>query len=112
MIYVYLLESVNLRQHHYVGVTHDLKQRLSDHNEGKSPHTRKFKPWHLVAYVGFADEQTAYAFEKYLKSGSGKAFLKKRFLRTKPPESGRYDPLSRPRHLTAAGFWRCFRPTP
>jgi predicted GIY-YIG superfamily endonuclease len=88
MIYVYLLESVHLRQQHYVGVTHDLKQRLRDHNEGKSPNTRKFKPWHLVAYIGFADEPTAYAFEKYLKSGSGKAFLRKRFLRTKPPESG------------------------
>jgi putative endonuclease len=45
-------------------------------------HTRKFKPWDLVAYIGFADEPTAHAFEKYLKSGSGKAFLKKRLLRT------------------------------
>ena len=69
------------RQQHYVGFTHDLKQRLTDHNEGKSPQTRKFKPWHLVAYIGFADTLTAHAFEKYLKSGSGKAFLRKRFLR-------------------------------
>jgi predicted GIY-YIG superfamily endonuclease len=64
-----------------VGVTHDLKQRLADHSEGKSPHTRKFKPWQLVAYTGFADELTAQAFEKYLKSGSGKTFLKRHFLR-------------------------------
>jgi predicted GIY-YIG superfamily endonuclease len=80
MNYVYVIESVHSRQQHYTGITSNLKQRLVDHNEGKSPHTRKFKPWNLVAYVGFADELTAHAFEKYLKSGSGKAFLKKRFL--------------------------------
>ena len=81
MTYVYLIERTVQRQQHYVGVTPDLKQRLANHNEGKSPHTRKFKPWHLVAYFGFADEHTAHAFEKYLKTGSGKAFLRKRFLR-------------------------------
>lgn len=81
MIYVYLIESVHQRQKHYVGITHDLKQRLADHNEGKSPHTGKFKPWHLVAYTAFADEPTALAFEKYLKSGSGKTFLKRHYLR-------------------------------
>ncbi|MBI2814797.1 MAG: GIY-YIG nuclease family protein [Opitutae bacterium] len=81
MIYVYVIESVHQRQQHYAGITHDLKQRLKDHNEGKSPHTRKFKPRHLVAYAGFADEQTANAFEKHLKSGSGKPFLKRHFFR-------------------------------
>lgn len=80
MTYVYLIESVHSRPQHYVGITKDLKQRVADHNEGKSSHTSKFKPWNLVMYLGFADEQTALAFEKYLKSGSGKAFLKKRFL--------------------------------
>ncbi len=61
-------------------MTRDLRQRLSDHNAGKSPHTRKFKPWALVAYIGFADGPTAAAFEQYLKSGSGKTFLKRQFL--------------------------------
>jgi predicted GIY-YIG superfamily endonuclease len=81
MTYVYLIESVHQRTQHYVGLTHDLKQRLADHKEGRSPHTRKFKPWRLVAYTAFADEQTAQAFEKYLKSGSGKTFLKRHYLR-------------------------------
>ena len=83
MTYVYLIERIHSRQQHYVGITKDLKQRLTDHNEGKSPHTSKFKPWNLVMYLGFADGQTALAFEKDLKSGSGKAFLKKRFLRNR-----------------------------
>lgn len=81
MVYVYLSESVHQRQQHYVGMTHDLKQRLIEHHEGKSPHIRKFKPWRLVTYNGFADESTAANFEKYLKSGSEKTFLKRHFLR-------------------------------
>lgn len=81
MVYVYLIESVHQRQRHYTGITHDLKQRLKEHNEGKSPHTRKWKPWNLVSYTAFTDEHTAQSFEKYLKSGSGKTFLKWHFLR-------------------------------
>ena len=82
MKYVYLIESVHARQQHYIGITDDLKQRFADHSAGKSPPTRKFKPWNLVTYTAFADEQTALAFEKYLKSGSGKAFLKRHYFRS------------------------------
>jgi putative endonuclease len=86
MTYVYLLESVYYRGHLYIGITVDLRQRLNYHNQGKSPHTRKFKPWNLISYTAFADEKTAYAFEKYLKSGSGKAFIGRHYLhRTQPP---------------------------
>ena len=81
MTYVYLLESVYYQDHCYVGLTDDLRQRLRHHNEGKSPHTRKYKPWNLVSYTAFADEKAAYAFEKYLKSGSGKAFSGRHFFR-------------------------------
>jgi predicted GIY-YIG superfamily endonuclease len=43
-------------------------------------HTARYRPWHLVCYLGFADETKTLAFEHYLKSGSGKAFLKRHFL--------------------------------
>jgi predicted GIY-YIG superfamily endonuclease len=55
-----------------------LKKRLTAHNAGQSPHTSKFKPWRLVTYIAFSDESKAAAFERYLKSGSGQAFAKKR----------------------------------
>ena len=51
-----------------------------DHNDGHSKHTAKFIPWKLAPYFAFADEKTAIAFEQDLKSGSGKAFLKRRLL--------------------------------
>ncbi|MGE0008321.1 MAG: GIY-YIG nuclease family protein [Parvibaculaceae bacterium] len=79
MYYVYLIESLSEQGQRYVGVTADLKQRLHAHNSGRSPHTSKFKPWRLTAYVAFAERPKAEAFERYLKSGSGHAFARKRF---------------------------------
>ena len=78
MRYVYLLQSKSSVDERYVGVTSDLKQRLADHNAGKSSHTSKYVPWKLVAYVAFSDERKAETFERYLKSGSGHAFARKR----------------------------------
>jgi putative endonuclease len=78
MRYVYLLQSEAAREQRYVGVTSDLRQRLRDHNTGKSPHTSKYVPWKLVTYIAFSDELKADAFERYLKSGSGHAFAKNR----------------------------------
>src|SRR3984957_934332 len=78
MWYVYILRSINNPDQEYVGATADLKRRLSDHNAGKSAHTAKFKPWQLTWYCAFPDKYKALAFEKYLKSHSGRAFAKKR----------------------------------
>jgi len=80
MYYVYLLKSQSHPKQPYVGSTRDLRQRLKEHNEGRSPHTAKFRPWILVAYFAFAHEKTAIAFEKYPKSGSGRAFINRHFL--------------------------------
>ena len=75
MYYVYLLKSESHPKQPYVGLTRDLQQRLKDYNEGRSPHTAKFRPWLLIAYFAFTEEKTAIAFENYLKSGSGRAFI-------------------------------------
>jgi putative endonuclease len=76
--YVYLIESLAARRERYVGMTTDLKQRLREHNAGKSSHTSKFKPWQLTTYIAFTHRAMAEAFERYLKSGSGHAFANKR----------------------------------
>ena len=78
MHYVYLLQSRIADNQRYVGSTSNLKGRLSDHNAGKSPHTSKYAPWKLITYIAFSDERKAEIFERYLKSGSGHAFAKKR----------------------------------
>ncbi len=75
--YVYILESLDSR-HFYIGITDDLRARLAKHNAGEVPHTSKYGPWRIRTYVAFSDDKLAIAFEKYLKSGSGRAFAKKR----------------------------------
>jgi putative endonuclease len=78
MRYVYLLESLSVAGQRYVGATSDLKQRLAEHNAGKSPHTSKYAPWKLVTYIAFSSGPRAESFERYLKSGSGHAFARRR----------------------------------
>jgi putative endonuclease len=74
MKYVYLLQSVSRPDQRYVGITEDLKERLSHHNSGRSPHTSRFMPWQIAVAIRFNDDRKAAAFERYLKSGSGHAF--------------------------------------
>jgi predicted GIY-YIG superfamily endonuclease len=78
MWHVYLVKSEAVPGERYVRVTPDLKQRLIEHNSGKSPYTSKYKPWKLVTYLAFSDKQKAESFERYLRSGSGHAFASKR----------------------------------
>jgi predicted GIY-YIG superfamily endonuclease len=78
MKYVYLLQSIPFQDQRYVGITSDVKNRLKVHNEGRSPHTSAYKPWRLVTYVAFSDDEKARQLEKYLKTGSGRASAKKR----------------------------------
>jgi putative endonuclease len=77
MKYVYILESLDA-EHFYTGITDDLRARLAAHSAGEVPHTSKYKQWRLKTYVAFSDERQAVAFEKYLKTASGRAFAKKR----------------------------------
>lgn len=74
--YVYILESVE-GNHFYVGLTDNLQARLRKHNAGEVPHTSKFKPWKMKNAIAFRDRERAYAFERYLKTGSGRAFAQK-----------------------------------
>lgn len=78
MCYVYLIRSIHHPTQVYIGHTTNLRQRLETHNSGGSLHTMPFRPWELVMFLGFKDKLKATAFEKYLKSGSGSAFAKKR----------------------------------
>jgi len=76
MWYVYFLELAS--SDIYVGSTNDLKRRFRSHQLGQVPSTRPFLPATLKSYVGVETEPTARQLERYFKSGSGKAFAKKR----------------------------------
>jgi predicted GIY-YIG superfamily endonuclease len=79
MHYTYLLQSEKNRDRFYIGSTSNLKRRLSQHNVGNSSHTDKFLPWKIKTYIAFDDLNKALKFEKFLKSGNGRVFIKKHF---------------------------------
>jgi predicted GIY-YIG superfamily endonuclease len=76
--YVYILKSESDPPHFYTGFTEDLKSRFKHHNSGGDPHTAKFRPWRIKTAIAFTDREQAPAFERYLKSPSGRAFARKR----------------------------------
>jgi putative endonuclease len=65
--------------HFCIAITDDAPARLVKRNAGEVPHTSKYRPWRIGTYIAFTGERLAVAFEKYLKSGSGRAFAKKHF---------------------------------
>jgi putative endonuclease len=75
--YVYILQSEADPERFYTGSTTDLRQRLTRHNEGRVPHTSKWKPWTLKTYIAMSAAKRAAELEKYFKSHSGRAFVKK-----------------------------------
>jgi len=76
--YVYILLSKVHGEHFYSGFTEDLDDRLKHHNSGAVPATAPFRPWEFKTVVAFTDRKQALAFERYLKTQSGRAFAKKR----------------------------------
>jgi putative endonuclease len=79
MHYVYILQSLSHEEQTYVGCCQDLRERLARHNSGQVTHTAKFVPWSIRTYFAFEAKEKAFAFERYLKSGSGRAFAKRHF---------------------------------
>ena len=75
--YVYILQSKADPKRFYTGSMTNLRQRLTRHNEGRVPHTSKWKPWTLKTYIAMSDAKRAVELEKYFKSHSGRAFVKK-----------------------------------
>ena len=74
--YVYLLENIS-NSSWYIGYTTDLNKRVKDHNEGKGGKTtRQGKIWKLIYFEGYRNEKDALGRERFLKSGSGRRFLK------------------------------------
>ena len=76
--YVYILQCKD--ESHYVGCTNSLESRLLHHQRGYNHYTKSRRPVNLQTCIAFTDKQKAYEFERYLKSGSGRAFMYKRLV--------------------------------
>ena len=85
MPYAYILRSEQNPDVLYHGSTADLRKRLQAHNLGRNRSTIAMRPWQLAWYAGFESETAAKNFERYLKTSSGKAFVRKRLLTPNTP---------------------------
>lgn len=84
MHYTYILKSIKQEGAIYVGSTSDLRVRLKQHNSiGNPGYSKRHAPWTIETYLSFDQKVDAERFETYLKSSSGKAFMKKRLLSAK-----------------------------
>jgi putative endonuclease len=79
MFYVYILKSLKDKSL-YIGSTSNLKNRINQHNQGSNKYSKSKAPFILVWYCCFENKTKALIFEKYLKHGSGHAFLNKRLI--------------------------------
>ena len=77
MFYTYVLKSKK-DNNLYIGFTSDLKERFIKHNKGLVESTRDRRPLEIVYYEACCDKEKAIKREKALKTGFGRAYLKKR----------------------------------
>ncbi|MBI4089713.1 MAG: GIY-YIG nuclease family protein [Candidatus Levybacteria bacterium] len=78
MYYAYILKLKNKTYYH--GSSNNLKQRLSEHQNGNVSSTKNLRPFKLIFYAAFSTKKKSINFEKYLKSSSGFAFRNKRLI--------------------------------
>ena len=74
---MYCVYSLRCKDGYYVGCTDNIQKRLERHNKGRVPATANRLPLSLEFYFVINDKHKAFEFEKYLKSGSGRAFMNK-----------------------------------
>ena len=74
---MYYIYSLQCKEGYYIGCTDDLKDRFKRHKNGYVPTTVNRLPIKLDFYLAIEDRNKAFKFEKYLKSGSGRAFVKR-----------------------------------
>jgi len=80
--YTYILKSINYPKT-YVGISGDIDSRLIEHNAGKTKSTKSFAPYVILYFEVFNTRIEARNREKYLKSGAGRAWIKRKFFTEK-----------------------------
>lgn len=77
MYYVYVIESLRDKKL-YIGHTNDLIRRIREHNRGLVSATQRRRPFKLLYYEASNILKDAVKREKSLKTGFGRAYLKRR----------------------------------
>jgi putative endonuclease len=75
--YTYVLECQNAYTF-YTGCTNNLRQRIEQHKKGEVHYTKSRLPVKLVYFEACLNKSDAFRREKYLKTGTGKRYIKNR----------------------------------
>jgi putative endonuclease len=75
VFYVYVLRS-GFDDGLYIGYSANLRARIRSHRAGANLATAHRSPWKLIYYEAYLNQVDAVGRERYLKSGSGRRFLK------------------------------------
>ena len=83
MHHVYILRSIKSQEKLYIGITTDIERRLCEHaNIAKSQYSyrSRYSPWKLETYITFKNQSLAKKCEAYLKTGSGRTFIRRHLI--------------------------------
>ena len=72
-VYIVFSEKFNK---HYTGFSSDVSLRLKSHNEFGKEWTSRYRPWKLIYVNEFETKVEAMEYEKWLKTGIGRDFIK------------------------------------
>ena len=73
--FVYILFSEKFKKH-YTGCSSAIEMRLKSHNEFGHDWTARYRPWKVIFTKEFDLKEPAMQYEKWLKSGIGREFVK------------------------------------
>jgi predicted GIY-YIG superfamily endonuclease len=62
--YVYILESLAVPGHFYIGSTENLRERIRKHHADVSAHAAKYRPWKLKTHIALDTKAKALRFER------------------------------------------------
>ena len=77
--YAYILDSIRYLDRRYTGMTSRLDRRLQARICGQVRSTHAARPWQIQTALVFRSAAKAAAFERYLKSDSGRVFAAQHF---------------------------------
>jgi putative endonuclease len=78
MFYAYILQS-DFNGRFYIGSTKDIANRIDQHNSGRTPSTKPFRPWRLVHSEEFETLVDARKRETEIKSWKSHDYICKTF---------------------------------
>jgi len=76
IFYVYIL--INQNHRIYIGQTNCIEMRLERHNSGLVESTAPYRPWTILFTEQYQTRSEAIIREKWLKTGIGREYIKKR----------------------------------